>query len=148
MAPKTRAERQAELAAQQEPQKREPTAGQQLEALKAREFAGNGLLIEMPSPLTMQSAHKWLADIAEIGSAGHVEIAWLRIPGGPIKHKLVNEYVRLANEAGRRHAVLEERAAAEEAAERAAHQERTRILNKKRQVASLKARLAALEAQD
>jgi hypothetical protein len=165
MAPRTRAERQAELRdapkitpkgtegffQTREPvvtdYGREPTAVEQLAALKAREFAGNGLLIPPPSPMTLQSAHEWLQQIAEIGSGGHVELAWLRIPGGPIKDKLVNEYVRLANEAGRRHAVLEERAMAEEAAERAAHQERMKTVTKQREKASLMARLAALEAQ-
>lgn len=125
--------------------KPEPTAVQRLEALKAREFAGNGLLIPPPAPMTLQSVQQWLSETAKIGSGGHVEIAWGRVPND-LKGQLANEYVRLANEAGRRHAVLEERAMIEEAAERAAHQERMKTVTKQREKASLMARLAALES--
>ena len=131
---------------QHEPQKREPTATERLAAIKAHEFANNGLLVPMPAEITRQSVLAWLRAIAEIGGPGHVEIAWHRVQDGYIKNDLRNQYEQICIEAGRRYLPLVERAAAEQAAERAAYLERTAKADKARRIARLEAEVAALKA--
>lgn len=125
---------------------REPTATEQLEALAARSHACNGLLVPVPAEITRQSVVAWLQAIAEIGSHGHVEIAWHALNNGSLKQALHNEYVQIHAAAARRHYALEQRAAAEREAAYAAYLERTKALNRRREIAKVEAQLAQLKA--
>lgn len=125
-----------------------PTATEQLAELAERSHACNGLLLPVPVEITRESVKAWLMAIAEIGSPGHVEIAWHRLERyGELKQSMVDhEYAAACNAAARRHHALERRAAAEQEAERVAWLERTRIANRKRDIAQAEARLAVLKA--
>lgn len=125
---------------------REPTATEQLEELAARSHACNGLLVPVPAEITRQSVVAWLQAIAEIGSPGHVEIAWHALNKGALKQALHNEYLQIHASAARRYYALEQRAASEREAERAAWLERTKVVRRKREIAEAEARLAQLKA--
>lgn len=129
--------------------RREPTATDLIEALAARRMAGNGYIIPPPGEVTLKTAKEWLSQVAEAGSAGDVEIAWVRgIQNIHIKNGLAHEYERLRSVAGARHAGLEIEAAAERRVEHQAWVERTKAANLKRDIAAAEARLAALKAQE
>ena len=147
MAPRTRAERQAELMAQ-EPEKREPTAVEQLQALAEQRHANDGYLVPRPHLQMIADFWAWLQKVAEVGGSGDVEIAWHYVNNREWKEKLLNQYEQLRDAAGRRHFRLMEQAEAEERAASVAYQERTAKANKARRKASLMAQLAAIEAQE
>lgn len=130
-----------------ETEKREPTATEQIAALDAKRFLNRGYLVDPPAEMSLAAAHRWLMEVAEVGTAGDVEIAWTHgIQNVYLKEKLRNEYDRLRDVAGQRYGKLLERAAEEQRQEQNASQERARVASRRREIAGLKARLAQLEA--
>src|SRR5262245_51716559 len=102
----TRAERRAEMAsngkASPEPAKAPtaapaptPTAQQRLDALNARRAAGGGFLVPRPAGGFPKPADflKYLEEVAAVGGAGDVEIAWhYCCQDSYFKEKLRNAY--------------------------------------------------------
>lgn len=121
------------------------TATEKLQALAERRHAGRGYLVPRPVGLTLQSFRAWLKEVAEIGGAGDVEIAWHYVNNVEWKERLRNEYDQLRAAAGRRHNALVEQAADEERQAKLEWEARTRQIGKEREKAALRARLAVLE---
>jgi hypothetical protein len=98
----------------------QPTATERINALNARAAANNGLVVDPPETLTAAAFRAWLHAVAEVGSPGHVEIAWHHCQNAQIKEQFWNEYDALRDQAGRRYSQLQAEAAREQEAERAA----------------------------
>lgn len=147
------------------PRKREMTATEQLAALKEREAVTDGYLIPPPANLyeALDEPHScperssglrcccrvraWLKEVSEVGGGENVDIAWVRgVHDSFVKSRLLGYYEQTRREAGMRHVKLQERAAAEYAAERVAYLERTAKADRERRIARLEAEVAKLRA--
>jgi hypothetical protein len=118
------------------------TATERIAELDMRRFKGGGYIIAPPAEMTRQSARVWLEQVAEAGSSGDVEIAWVKgVQDIYIKRELANVYEALKNAAGKRYYELEKQAAAEHEAQR------TRKANRARSIAKLQADIAKLKAE-
>jgi hypothetical protein len=129
-------------------QPRQPTATERIHELDLQRFKGNGYIIAPPAQITVQSAKAWLEQVAELGSDGDVEIAWVKgVQDIHIKEALLNTYEALRAAAGKRYYMLLQQAAAENEAQRQAWLERTRKANRARSIAKLQADIAKLKAE-
>lgn len=171
MRAKTRAERQAELMAQQlqtraelrdattgisdairgiesaAPEKCEPTATERIMALKALRQRMNGPIVQQPAPLTADAVRTWLARVAEIGSPGDLELAWHYLPDKTIKSKLEAEYKRLLTTSGQRYHKLQEAYKAEQQKARAERDAQARLHRLQQEAAATEARAVELRRQ-
>lgn len=135
------------------PRKREQTATEQIEALERRVFENGGYLIPRPPLRKVEEFSAWLKATAEIGSPGHVELAWHYVSNKLWKDRLRAPmlpdwpgYEALLNEAGARWTVLQKAASEEHRQAAVEHEQRTKIADRNREIEETEARLAALRA--